>query len=98
MNFVQFGHKRILRPSRQTATEFHNRARAALLRHFKPGTYYGRAEVNPILNLMEKRGLFAKSFLKVLMEEETVRIDKLGNRVEIPLFVPTESLAFPSNE
>lgn len=49
MNFVQFGPKRILRPSVHTAAEFHSRARAELLRHFKPGTYCGRDEVNPIL-------------------------------------------------
>lgn len=49
MNLVQFGPQRILRPRHSTAIEFHNRARAALFRHFRPGTYCGRDEVNPII-------------------------------------------------
>lgn len=49
MGVVRYGSKYIFRPDRQVFDDINNKARRALLEKFKPGTYVGRDEVNPIL-------------------------------------------------
>jgi len=49
MGVVRYGSTMIFRPDRQVSDEINQKARRALLQKFKPGTYVGRDEVNPIL-------------------------------------------------
>lgn len=49
MGIVKYGSKYIFRPDRNVSDEINQKARKALLQKFKPGTYVGRDEVNPIL-------------------------------------------------